>query len=161
MRLVRPLWRHRNGTHYHDILSCGSILYLSETHLHLKSRANPVCTKCISPLPNCFDIFPKSTSVSLPCSVQKFKAIGLLKWAVLTNETSRELRLRWVSDGYQNDSICSSSHALHLKITNLLTSNLVNQLKKMRRRKSNRRKWCFTTKHDGHPFSFIWKELLS
>ena len=47
-----------------------------------------------------FRHFAQSTAVSLPCSVQHFKTIEWLKQMLWTNEISRKLGLRWVSDGY-------------------------------------------------------------
>ena len=43
--------------------------------------------------------FARSTTVTLPCSVRNFKTIGQMKWILWTNEISRNLSLRWVSEG--------------------------------------------------------------
>ena len=43
---------------------------------------------------------PHEISVILPRSVPNFKAIGLIKGMLWTNEISRDLSLRWVSDTY-------------------------------------------------------------
>ena len=44
--------------------------------------------------------FAQRTAVILPCSVQNFKMIGWLINKLWTNTISRDLGLRWVSDGY-------------------------------------------------------------
>ena len=44
--------------------------------------------------------FASCTAVMLPCSGQNFKAIGQLEHELWANEISRDLSLRWISDGY-------------------------------------------------------------
>ena len=46
-----------------------------------------------------FRKFSQSMAVSLPCSIQNFKTIRQLKRMSWTNEISRDLSLRWVSNG--------------------------------------------------------------
>ena len=71
--------------------------YPSETHLKLKSREISSITS-VSIVQSVWN-FAQSTAVTLSCSVQNFKAISQLHelWA---NEISRDLSLRWISDGY-------------------------------------------------------------
>ena len=44
--------------------------------------------------------FAQSTAVILPCSAQDIKLIGQLKHELWANEISRDLSLRWISDGH-------------------------------------------------------------
>ena len=44
--------------------------------------------------------FEQRTAVSLSCDVQNFKITGQLRNTLWANETSRDLSLRYVSDGY-------------------------------------------------------------
>ena len=68
-----------------------NIGYPSEIHLKLKS-----CEISFSHN-SCFS-WPIAASLS--CSVQNFKSTGQLNRMLWTNEISRDLSLRWVSDGY-------------------------------------------------------------
>ena len=103
--LYNLLWLKHNFGYGYQFLGNGhnsgalrNIGYLSEIHLKLKSREISFAHN------SCFDRslwnFAQSTAVSLPCSVQNFKLIGQLQRKLWTNEFSRDLSLRWVSDGY-------------------------------------------------------------
>ena len=61
-----------------------------------KSRSSITSVTIVKSVSN----FAQSTAVILPCSVQNVKAIGQLNHESLANEISRDLSLRWISDGY-------------------------------------------------------------
>ena len=79
-----------------------NIRYASETH---KLILNQILAKSRLPITywsiiQSFCNFAQSTTVIPLYSAQKSKAIGQLKLMLWTDEISRGLRLRWVSDGY-------------------------------------------------------------
>ena len=62
---------------------------------HEISYGNNIC--CSSPI--VLQFWSEHGSI-LPCSVQNFKTTGYVQNKLLANKFSRDLRLRWVLDGY-------------------------------------------------------------
>ena len=81
----RKLWQHRLLSKTQKLTS-----NLPKSHL-------PVSYFQVARL---FLNFAQSTAVILPCSVQNFKMIRQMKWMLWMTEISRDLSLRWVTEGY-------------------------------------------------------------
>ena len=68
---------------------------------HLKSYIAKACRSITSiSVARSYRKFPLRTVISLLCFVQNFKTILHLKWMLSTAEGSRNMSLRWISDGY-------------------------------------------------------------
>ena len=88
--------------------------YPSEIHLKLKSR------EISFPLNSCF-----SWPIALKFCTEQGNITGQLKQMLWTNDISRDLRLRWVSDGYP---ILHSAPGVLLHVPSITTDQRVQAL---------------------------------
>ena len=75
-----------------------NIGYSSETVTHLKLKSRELLLPHIQY--SMFRSYPNTFAMIVPSSVRNFKPIAQLKRMLWTNEISRDLCLRWVSEGY-------------------------------------------------------------